>query len=103
MSSPIAVGRAEGLLDVARFRKSNFCWPVARPHAGEEVGLEFEADRQLVAFDLARPLPGLLDLAGDAEQVLHVVADLVGDDVGLGEIARRAELVVQLVEERRSM
>ena len=35
----------------------------------------------------------------DAEQVLHVVADLVGDDVGLGEVARGAEARAQLVEE----
>jgi hypothetical protein len=27
----------------------------------------------------------------DAQQVLHVMADLVGDDVGVGEIARGVE------------
>ena len=32
-----------------------------------------------------------VDLAGDAEQVLHVVADLVRDHVGLREVARRAQ------------
>ena len=40
-----------------------------------------------------------VDLVGDAQQVLHVVADLVGDHVGLREIAGRAEARAQRVEE----
>ena len=36
---------------------------------------------------------------GDAEQVLHVMADLVRDDVGVGEVAAGLELGGQLVEE----
>ena len=35
----------------------------------------------------------------DAELLLDVVADLVGDHVGLGEVAGRAEALAQLVEE----
>ena len=41
-----------------------------------------------------------LDLAEDAELVLDVVADLVGDDVGVGEVALHAELLLHLLEER---
>ena len=37
--------------------------------------------------------------AFDAEQVLHVVPELVGDHVGLREVARRAEPAVELAEE----
>jgi hypothetical protein len=41
-----------------------------------------------------------LDPLGDPEQVLDVMADLVRDDVGLGEVAGRAELVAQVAIER---
>ena len=37
-----------------------------------------------------------LHLVGDAEQGLHVMADLVRDHVGLGEVARCLEAVLQL-------
>ena len=68
------------------------------PGAGEAVGLQLEGDGVLVG--LARVL--LLqpaDLAADAEDVLHVVAVLVGDDVLGGEVADGAELVLQLGQE----
>ena len=64
------------------------------PHARVAVGLELEAHRA-GAWALAR-----LDPAVRAEQVLDVVAVLVGDDVGLGErAALRAEALAQLVVE----
>ena len=52
---------------------------------------------------LVGPVVAALVLRQRAEQVLHVVAVLVGDDVRLGEVAaRRAELALQhVVEERR--
>ena len=37
----------------------------------------------------------LLHLGADAQQVLHVVAHLVGDHIGLGKFAGRAQLVLQ--------
>ena len=40
-----------------------------------------------------------LHLVGDAEQVLHVVAHLMRDHIGLGEIAGRAELVLHVLVE----
>ena len=36
-----------------------------------------------------------------AFEVLDVMADLMGDDIGLGEVAGRAEALRQLVEEGR--
>ena len=48
---------------------------------------------------LARALLRSLDVVHDAEQVLDVVADLVGDDVGLGEIPGRPESILQVVVE----
>jgi len=42
-----------------------------------------------------------MDLLGNAEKILHVVSYLVSNDVGLGKIARRAELPIKLPEERQ--
>ncbi len=55
--------------------------------------------RQPVAVDFAGPLAHLHHALGDAEQRLQVMPDFVGDDVGLGEVARGAELLVELAEE----
>src|SRR6516162_5564315 len=40
-----------------------------------------------------------MHLLGDAEQVLHVMPDLVGDDVRLGKLTGRLELLRKLLEE----
>ena len=58
--------------------------------------------RPLVCLRLrAGRLLALAHLVADARQVLHVVADLVGDHVGLGEVAGGAEPVAQLVGRSR--
>src|SRR5437764_3925583 len=43
-------------------------------------------------------MPGFTELPGE---VLHVMADFVGDDIGHGEIARRLEAPRELAEELR--
>ena len=66
---------------------------------GVAVGLELEAHRQVVGVAGA----GLLlaaHLVARAEEVLHVVAELVGEHVDAGEVAGRAELALELLEER---
>src|SRR5262249_48841652 len=64
-------------------------------------GLELETDGQSVGLALrARVFLGARDPVGDAQEVLDVVADLVRDHVGLGEVAGRAEAAGHLVEER---
>jgi hypothetical protein len=68
------------------------------PHARQAVGLELEAHREIVLAARVAPL-GLAHLVLVAEHVLHVVADLVGDDVGLGEVAGRFEALAQHAEE----
>ena len=62
-----------------------------RPHAGIAVGLELDPDLDLVALGLAEPRLRRLGAVERALEVLDVMADLMGDDIGLGEIARRAE------------
>src|SRR3984957_2405029 len=80
---------------------------MVRPNTGEAVGLQLDLDLQMVGRRLA--LHGLLLLLHprqDAEQVLHVMADLVGDHISLGEFAGLAagiaalEARLDLLEER---
>ena len=59
------------------------------------------ANLERVGLPLAHPRLQGLHLVGDAQQFLHVMADLVGDDVGLREIARCAKAPCQFAEERR--
>ena len=70
-----------------------------RPHAREAVGLQLRAHRQAVASAPGSCARAAVDLGGDAQELLHVVADLVRDHVGLREIARRVEALAQVAVE----
>jgi DNA-binding transcriptional regulator YbjK len=68
---------------------------VRGPHSGVAVRLQLASHGRAL-----RPLPVVADLGKRALDVLHVMAVLVGDDVGLGErAALGAELAAELVEE----
>ena len=69
------------------------------PDAGEAIGLQLLPHRQRIAVALAHVLAQFGHLVGDAEQVLHVVADLMRDHVSLRKVSRGAEPVGELVEE----
>ena len=69
-----------------------------RPDAGEAIRLQFQADRQRIRLRRASLLEGL-DLVGDAQDLLDMMADLMGQHVGLGEFAGRPEPVFQFVVE----
>ena len=78
--------------------RSSLLSGIMSPHAGVAVGLQLETHRQRVRAARIRTLH-LPHLPFGAGQRLHVVADLVREDVGLREVARRAEAALQLVEE----
>ena len=67
--------------------------PVRRgsPHAGQAVGLELHPHRERVRLGSELCLHRWVHLVGMPSDVLDVVTDLVGDDVGLGEVAGRAK------------
>jgi hypothetical protein len=90
-------GGGQGLLDVAVLEQVAALGGVG-PHAGVAVGLQLEADGQ-AAVAVALAAGRAVDPLGGAEDVLDVVADLVGDDVGLGEVAAGAELAREDVVE----
>ena len=68
------------------------------PDSGEAVGLQLETHRELIGRVGARFLR-LADARIDTAQMLHVVPELVGDDIRLREITGRAEPAAQLVIE----
>ena len=72
-----------------------------RPDAGEAIGLQFQLYRQLVGANRIAPLPLGLHLPGDTEQILHMMANFMPDDIGLREITRRAKTAAQFLEERQ--
>jgi hypothetical protein len=96
-------GGAQPFFDVTRIEPHlaglGLARDVVAPDAREAVGLQLHAHRQLVGLGLARALLRGAHLLVDAEQVLHVMADLVRDHVGLREVARRAEAPLELVVE----
>lgn len=90
-------GGFEGAIDVGVLDHVTLFGGVG-PDAGVAVGLEFEVDGEVVA------LAGLLlfeltDLAFGAEELLDVVAEFVGDDVGLGELAGVSAEAFEVVPE----
>src|SRR5215468_131628 len=89
--------RGERLLDIAGLQQV-LAPGVVAPHAGEAVGLQLGAHRDVVALpaaaELLRPLL-------DAQQLLEVVADLVGEHIGLREVAGSAEPLPELAIERQ--
>src|SRR5438309_5551043 len=93
-------GGAECFLDVARLEPVVPRLGTIRPDAGEAIRLQLLTNRQprcaFHAFAAGACLPDPIE---DAEQVLHVVSDLVGDDVRLGKIAAAAEMRLHLAEE----
>src|SRR5215471_3264677 len=72
---------------------------MVRPDACQTIRLQFKPDRQSIGFPLAGTALQRLNFSHDAEKILHVMADFVGDHVGLGEIARRSESVAQFTVE----
>ena len=91
-------GGVEAFLDVAGLQAVLELVIEVRPHAGKAIRLQLHPHLDLIG--VARiSLLHLLHLVGDAENGLHVMANLVGDDVGLREVARRAEAALQLLIE----
>ena len=68
------------------------------PHAREAVGLQLHADRERI-LEVGALLLRAAHLLVDPEDVLHVVPELVRDDVRLCEVARCPEPARELVEE----
>ena len=105
---PIIADRGSRLhrrFDVTRLDKLPLLLRVVRPYAGQTIGLQLDLHLQVIG---RRPVALALDalyLRQDAEQVLHVMPDLVRDYIGLCELAGLAAAAVetglQVSEKRR--
>jgi hypothetical protein len=93
LQAVVADGRGGGQcsFQVARFEHLLHGVGALAPDAGQAVGLQFHAYRQGIGLASLARWRAFMHLVGDAEQVLHVMADFVGDDVGLGEFAGGVE------------
>ena len=86
------IGGVQRILQVAFLEPVMALLCVVGPDTGKAVGLQLLAHQQaVVAFHPCAALTRRLHLQGYAQQGLHVMADFVGDYVGLGEIAGHLE------------
>src|SRR5664279_228083 len=78
---------------------------IGGPNAGETIGHELDTHRQLIGRALiphARgPLLRRLDLWQNTEKILDVMAYLMRNDIGVGEIAATAEAPFHVLKESR--
>ena len=94
-------GGAQRRLDVARLDKRwlALAEPILvllrRPEAGEAIGLQLHLHLDVVGGGPAGGALRLLRLGQDAQQVLHLVSDLVRDHIGLRELAGLAAEVAE--------
>ena len=100
-SSPIALAALQAFLDVARLEDAGALSACCAQTPAKQSACSSSRTESWFASTSLDALPQLVHLVGYAEQVLHVVADLVRDDVGAREIAFGAELGIELVEESR--
>jgi len=73
-----------------------------RPDPGKAIGLEFKFHRERVRLARIAFLK-LMDLTFDSNQFLHVVPELVRQNVRLRKLTGRSEPPVQLIKKLRSM
>src|SRR5262245_12360538 len=85
--------RGESLLEIAGLEDVARPIGMVSPDAGEAVRLELLPNRERVRLGPADAVARGHDALGDAQQRLHVMPDLVGDDVRLREVARGAEAI----------
>ena len=97
---------ADGVRRVQCFLKIPFLEPVMTllgvvgPDPGKAIRLQLLANQQaVVTLHTRAALTGSLHLLRYAQQRLHMVADLMGDHVGLSEVARDRKARGHLIEE----
>ena len=88
-------GSVHGGFNVAAFQCLARIVRFLCPQARKTIGLQLKAYAQGVVFFFTDAPAHDVHLVRDAQQVLHMVAYLVCHDIGLGELARRAQLVAQ--------
>src|SRR5690606_12058427 len=91
-------GGLQGFLQIARLQQLAVAVRGVAPDAGQAVGLQLLAHRQGIDHGGGLAPAGGAHFLTDAQQRLDVVADFMGNYIGLGEIAGGAELAFQILE-----
>ena len=75
---------------------------IVSPHTGIVVGQQLQAHTDLVGSHLVGTVHSLMGLGEGTCEILHVVADLVGNDVSISEgVTLDTQLALHLREERQ--
>ena len=85
LQSVVANGgrRLHRRLHIAGFDEFPSFLRVIRPHSGKAVSLQFYFYLDPIGVDLIATLLHRLDLGQDSQEILHVMPDLMSNDVGL--------------------
>ena len=70
-------------LDIAGLNDAPLFFRVVRPNACQAIGLQLDANLELIAASLIDTALNFLHSGQDAEQVLHMVAYFMRDHIGL--------------------
>ena len=90
------------LLQVAILHRVIHGLLVVGPHTGIVVGQQLQAHADLVGLRLARLAHGLVGFRQRTSEVLHMVTNLMGNDVGVCKrVTLNAQLTLHLREERQ--
>src|SRR5262245_11282441 len=79
-------GGLHSCLDVARLDEPPLFLRVVSPDSGQAVRLQLHVNLELIGLDLIHTALRLLHLRQYSKQVLHVMTDVMRDDIGLGEL-----------------
>ena len=92
-------GGAESLFKVSMLDQVPSLLGMIAPHAGIAIGLKLHTNRQGIAFGFRRLSLETVHFFRDAEQVLHMVADLVRNHIGLGKVPGGSKAMLHFIEE----
>ena len=85
--------------EIARLDQVPLTLGVVAPDAGETIGLQFHSHRQGIPLSFRGLALEARHLLCNAHEILHVMAHLMGDHIGLGEVAWRTKSLGHFVEE----
>ena len=83
--------RSEPFFKIARLDQVPLTLGVVAPDAGETIGLQFHSHRQGIPLSFRGLVLEARHLLCNAHQVLHVMAHLMGDHIGLCKFTWRAQ------------
>src|SRR5687767_10984000 len=73
---------------------------VIAPYPRIAIGLQLHADGESIGFGRGSSMLEASDLFGDAEQILHMMANLMRDHVGLSKVSGSTEAMSHVIKER---